>query len=138
MAPPTVPAPTGNPWPNLKKYTELDKDPLTFEQGTAHRLANLAAEVIGQLKALQKSAEQLEVISNLSGLETGHGLAEKYSTMGETAKKILGQHVDVLQDMLDVFKAAGKTYDAGEYDNEEMFDRIRVDGNVKLDGPPEW
>ncbi|WP_431953524.1 hypothetical protein [Nocardia lijiangensis] len=136
---PKVPIQMGNPWPTLQKLTTLKDDPLKFDQRVALECAKLAANAIGALEALQKAAKELEGFNDdISGLPSGKGLAAKFRGTGTDAVEILRNHTKVMQNMMDTFVAAGKTYDAAEAENEKALNDVKVPKGVKFSDIPQF
>ncbi|WP_433491695.1 hypothetical protein [Nocardia grenadensis] len=124
----------GNPWPELKRRATRSKDPLMFEQQAAYELAKAAAETITQLRTLQWGTRSLMNLSPFSDLPSGEALAAKLSDRGTEMYRIIDAHLSILQDMMDTFIAAGKHYDAGEQENEALFDKVEA-RFIKTDYP---
>lgn len=115
-----------NPWPQLKEYATRSKDPLKFEQDAALTLAKATAEAITQVRTMRWAARAVMDKAPLSNLPSGEALAKKLSGRGELMYQIIDAHLAILQDMMDTFIAAGKHYDAGEQENEALFDKIEA------------
>ncbi|MGO4615623.1 hypothetical protein [Nocardia sp. 2TAF39] len=115
-----------NPWPGLLKQTGLKKDPLKFEQQAAVDLATATANTISNMRLMAWNADAVINWTAYAppSLPSGEALAKKFAGQGEEMRRIVQAHLDILQDMMDTFIAAGKNYDAGEQENEELFDKI--------------
>ncbi|WP_157172166.1 hypothetical protein [Nocardia pneumoniae] len=124
-APEPLPMPN-NPWPELKKRADQAKDPLKFEQQAAVDLATATANTITNMRLMRRNAETVINLTDFAPppLVSGAALAKKFSGRGEEMRRIIEAHLDILQDMMDTIIAAGKNYDAGEQDNEALFDNI--------------
>lgn len=128
------PVPTGNPWPALRESASQGR--LEFEQDVAYQCAQLAADLIEKIRALQVVAKEVADEHAVSDLPTGIALGKKFAAKADQLDEILGKHIEILEDMVATFISAGKNYDAGEQDNEAMFDGIRHSGTARLSSQP--
>ncbi|MBF6181709.1 hypothetical protein [Nocardia otitidiscaviarum] len=109
-------------WPVLRERAQTGQ--LEFEPDVAYEAAELASEVIGELLALRLVAEQVETDLPLSNLSSGSALGSRFAMKGSDLHRLLGRHIDILEDMVDTFIAAGRSYAAAEGENADIFDNL--------------
>ncbi|WP_328393388.1 hypothetical protein [Nocardia sp. NBC_00416] len=126
---------TTNPWPAIAESAR--EGVLKFEDGVALRAANRAADAIGGVRAIRAVAETMDNMSRLSDQDSGEALALQFSGRAVELARILDKHIDILEDLVETFVAAGKMYAAAEAENEAAFDDIAVPSDpTEISGPP--
>ncbi|WP_306372013.1 hypothetical protein, partial [Nocardia sp. CC216A] len=126
-----------DPWPVLRERAQTGQ--LEFEPDAAYEAAELASAVIGELRAIRLVAEQVEENEPVSNLSSGSTLASRFAMKGSELHRLLGSHIGILEDMVDTFVAAGRTYAIAEGENADSFDDLSVpERPTELPGgPPE-
>ncbi len=125
---------SGNDWHAIVENARTGH--LEFDDGIALEAAELASDVIGGVRAVRAVVEELEIPS-LSNLRSGAALALKFNDSGARLARILGQHIEILENLVDLFIAAGRTYAEAEDRSVAGFDNISVPREaVELQGPP--
>jgi len=124
-----------SPWSALNDQAEDGK--LEFDSSVAYDAADLAATTIGYLLAIKEVAKDIDEPKAFSNLPSGEALGKKLAQKGTDISDVLGKHIDILEDMIETFKSAGKAYDGSESDNKTRFDDIAIpDRPAKLPSSP--
>lgn len=113
-----------NPWPDLAGQAHSGS--LKLEPGTVEELAEAAGKLIGRMRAVRKEIDAVEDLPPFSGVESGKALASKMSAKAVELREILGKHIDAVNDMADVFVAAGKAYSYAEQLSVDKLNHISM------------
>ncbi|MEV4124618.1 hypothetical protein [Nocardia sp. NPDC049707] len=121
MAPNDVPQPS---WSGLKN--QAANGTLKLDDTAIADLRNACDAVIGRLLAVKQEISELANIKAFAPttLPSSDTLAQKYVTSANNFGDIVQRHLDIQNDMMDTFIAAGKAYINAEVDSSQRLDRL--------------
>ncbi|MFD4182466.1 hypothetical protein [Rhodococcus sp. NPDC058514] len=95
---------------------------LRLNEGVAQKCVQACETFIFALEELRHSAQDLSTLSAYGTLQSAQDLGRKFErkALGEDGfESIIRQHIEVVQQMQDVFAKAGKAYAAAEESNTQ-------------------
>ncbi|MFD4182468.1 hypothetical protein [Rhodococcus sp. NPDC058514] len=101
---------------------QADAGHLRLNEDVAHKCIQACETFIGALNELRQSAASMSTISAYGTLQSAQDLGRKFErkALGEDGfESIIRQHIEVVQQMQDVFAKAGKAYAAAEESNTQ-------------------
>ncbi len=106
-------------WTALKAMAGAGE--LRFEPAAAERCAQVCQEAAGQIDDQLLDARRLSYVEGFGDTSVGRALAGKFSKKADEAVAVLQAHRQVLWDMRDTYRAAGKAYAQAEAGNQARF-----------------
>ncbi|WP_127782089.1 PE domain-containing protein [Rhodococcus sp. X156] len=106
-------------WTALK--ASAGRGELRFEPEAAERCAKACEDAIAKIEGHLARARRLTAVEGFGTPNAGVALAAKFSAKGAEAVSVLKAHLDVLADMRDAYRAAGRAYVATESANTTTF-----------------
>ncbi|MEV6135822.1 hypothetical protein AB0L63_07100 [Nocardia sp. NPDC051990] len=111
-------------WSGLKN--QAANGTLKLDDTAIADLRNACDAVIGRLLAIKREISELANIKAFAPttLPSSNTLAQKYVTSANNFGDIVQRHLDIQNDMMDTFIAAGKAYINAEVDSSQRLDRL--------------
>lgn len=94
---------------------------LRFEPVAAERCAQVCQEAADKIEDLLRMAQNLAYVEGFGDTNAGRALAGKFKSKADEARTVLLAHRQVLWDMRDTYRAAGKAYAEAEAANQDRF-----------------
>ncbi|WP_024802279.1 hypothetical protein [Nocardia sp. BMG51109] len=111
-----------NPWRWLTGQAENGL--LMLRPGIVVELAALADGVMERLLAVRGEVANVDSIPDFSNMSDGQLLAAKFRDKGAELGEILDRHVEILRDMAEALRSAGRAYASAEGESADEIDRI--------------
>ncbi|GAB2532416.1 hypothetical protein [Nocardia heshunensis] len=111
-------------WPDLKEQAQLGT--LKFTPDAAQQGAQAAADLVGALRAYRKILvdNKFDHMDQIGSQTSGLLLAQAFTHRGGAMRDVLDIHINVLTDMADTFRAAGKRYLETDHASKAEFDKL--------------
>lgn len=128
----------GEVWTGFRQ--QADAQILRFDPKVVGTAMSTCNELISEFLTVR---QQLEAVRNLNPfvttpLQSGGILAKKFGRQAADLDQIIGDHITVVTDMAETFRAAAKAFLGAEEASAEQFnaiDSIRLVTNIPLTGP---
>ncbi len=106
-------------WTALKAMAGAGE--LRFEPAAAERCAQVCQEAADEVEEQLANAHALSRVEGFGDTNAGQQLAAKFKGKADEALRVLQAHRQVLWDMRDTYRAAGKAYTEAESANANRF-----------------
>ncbi|WP_433661718.1 hypothetical protein ACQPW1_05825 [Nocardia sp. CA-128927] len=112
-----------SPWEGLSGQAK--DGVLQLNPGVLEGLAGEVNNALGRVLAVRGQVNLVDNVKPFSKLGSSEALAQRFSDRGRELGKILDDHVEILNDMMDTFIAAGKHYKNTDTDSKVDFDKLQ-------------
>ncbi|QIS17814.1 hypothetical protein [Nocardia terpenica] len=120
------------PWDDLKNHATSGGKEIKVEPGVAEACAQACSDMIAKMKGYQALINNNGVgkLQPLSYLRSGTQLANDFNGKASELTTDLDHHIQVLSDLVDTFKAAGKAYSDTDKASADALDKISSTPNA--------
>ncbi|MEG8180170.1 hypothetical protein GZH49_16755 [Nocardia terpenica] len=120
------------PWDDLKNHATSGGKEIKVEPGVAEACAQACSDMIAKMKGYQALINNNGVgkLQPLSYLRSGTQLANDFNGKASELTTDLDHHIQVLSDLVDTFKAAGKAYSDTDKASADALDKISATPNA--------
>ena len=114
---------SGSDWSVLKSAAVSGE--LMFEPAAAEQCARVCEDAIAKIEQHLRQADRLSRVAGFGTPAEGVQLAGKFTAKADEAVAVLKAHRQVLMEMRDTYRAAGKAYASTEAANSSGFGATR-------------
>ncbi|MEU2034942.1 hypothetical protein [Nocardia amamiensis] len=103
---------------------------LLIDDGVAERCAKFCDDYVNELRGLSDSARFLVRVDSFGLLNSAKALAQKFADLATggagtgSYQESVGKHIEVIQQMADMFRKAGEAYKAADHGTQQAITRV--------------